>query len=225
MLHHGVDHVFDIGASDGRYGEELRRFGYRGRIASFEPLRDSYRLLSARVAADPLWTALPYAVGSHAGDVVINVAGNSGSSSSILPMLERHRAATPEAAYLATETVPQHTLDGLWRELAGPADRTFLKIDVQGYERSVLDGAVDFVEHCAGLQLELSLVPLYEGAMLYREALDLMESLGFSLMSLDPGFTDRTNGQMLQADGIFFRVEDARRSTAVHERPDATHSQ
>lgn len=209
ILHHRVDQLFDVGASDGRYGEELRRFGYRGRIVSFEPLRDSYGVLSKRVAADPLWTALPYALGSYAGEVVVNVAGNAGASSSILPMLERHRVTTPEAAYVASEKVQQHALDGLWRDFAGPDDRTFLKIDVQGYERRVLDGAVDFLHHTVGLQLELSLVPLYEEAMLYREALDLMESLGFALMSLDAGFTDRATGQTLQADGVFFRVESS----------------
>jgi hypothetical protein len=40
------------------------------------------------------------------------------------------------------------------------------------------------------LQLELSLVPLYEGAMLYHEALDFAERHGFSLMQVIPGFTD-----------------------------------
>jgi FkbM family methyltransferase len=207
ILHHRIDHVFDVGASDGRYGEELRRFGYQGRIVSFEPLRDSFGVLSDRVATDPLWTALPYALGSHVGEVVLNVAGNVGASSSILPMLERHRATAPDAAYIATQKVAQYPLDRLWRDFAGPQDRTFCKIDVQGYERHVLDGAAEFLNHCLGLQLELSLVPLYEGAMPYREALDVIEGLGFALMAIDAGFTDSESGQALQVDAVFFRVE------------------
>ncbi|RZI11630.1 FkbM family methyltransferase, partial [Staphylococcus aureus] len=50
--------------------------------------------------------------------------------------------------------------------------------------------------------------PLYEGGMLIREALDLVDSLGFTLSGLQPGFTDPRNGRMLQADGIFFRGSD-----------------
>lgn len=205
LLHNRVGHVFDVGASDGRYGRDLRRFGYRGPVVSFEPLRAAYSALSSTASTDPLWTALPYALGASSGKVVVNVAGNDGASSSILPMLERHRVAVPEASYLATEEATQHTLDSLWRNFSGPEDRPFLKIDVQGYERSVLAGATDFLKNCVGVQLELSLVPLYEGAMLYREALDLMADLDLVLMSVASGFSDPKNGQTLQVDGMFFR--------------------
>ena len=218
MLHHRVDHVFDVGASDGRYGQELRRFGYRGRITSFEPFPDYFGVLNKRVETDQLWTALPHALGSHTGEVVLNIAGNAGASSSILPMLERHIVALPEAAYVSAKTVQQLTLDGLWQDFVAPQERMFLKIDVQGYERPLLNGAREFLDHCIGVQLELSVVPLYEGAMLYQEALDIMRSLGFELMSLEAGFTDPANGQTLQADGAFFRIEGSA-NVATSETP------
>ena len=63
-------------------------------------------------------------------------------------------------------------------------------------------------DRCVGMQLELSFVPLYEGAMLIPEALDLAYSLGFKLTGLVPCFIDPRNGQMLQADGTFFRAAD-----------------
>jgi hypothetical protein len=44
--------------------------------------------------------------------------------------------------------------------------------------------------------------------MLIQEALDLVDSLGFVLAGLAPGFIDVRNGRVLQADGVFFRVED-----------------
>ena len=58
------------------------------------------------------------------------------------------------------------------------------------------------------MQLELSIVPLYDGGMLIREAIDLAYSLGFTLTGLVPGFTDVRSGQMMQADGIFFKQDD-----------------
>ncbi|RZI85429.1 MAG: gsc-like protein, partial [Microbacterium sp.] len=55
-----------------------------------------------------------------------------------------------------------------------------------------------------GLQLELSFVPLYEGGMLADEAISMAYDAGFHLEVIEQGWAART-GQMLQADGIFFR--------------------
>ena len=86
---------------------------------------------------------------------------------------------------------------------------TFLKIDVQGFEKHVLAGSKSTVnDRCVGMQLELSFLPLYDGGMLIREALDLVYSLGFTPTGLLPSFTDPRNGRMLQADGTFFREVD-----------------
>ena len=206
LARHEIDHVFDVGASDGRFGSELRRFGYSGHIVSFEPLPNAYTKLADRASGDSLWTTVPHALGADSREVILNVAGNDGASSSILPMLDSHTAAAPEAGYVTTVPAQQRQLDEVWRDLAADQSRLFLKIDVQGYERSVLAGAKDFLNHCIGVQLELSFVSLYEGSMSYREALDEMESLGLKLMLLDPGFRDRRSGQLLQADATFFRA-------------------
>jgi len=206
LSHHRVTHVWDVGANDGGYARESRRFGYRGRIVSFEPLHDLYQLLKKQAGHDPLWTALPYALGAERSEATINVAGNSGASSSFLPMLDRHRIAAPSATYVGSQTVQVHRLDEVWKEFASPEDQMFLKVDVQGFEGQVLAGADRILGMCVGLQLELSFVPLYEGAMSYLDAFKLAASRGFTVMSLEPGFTDRRTGQMLQADAVFFKT-------------------
>jgi Methyltransferase FkbM domain len=124
-------------------------------------------------------------------------------------MLTRHQDAFPPANYVGTEQVPIHRLDSVASDVLRPNDIALLKIDVQGFEKQVIAGGNSTVnDRCAGVQLELSFVPLYEGGMLIREALDLVDSLGFTLAGLLPGFTDPRNGRMLQADGIFFRGID-----------------
>ena len=55
----------------------------------------------------------------------------------------------------------------------------FLKIDAQGYEAEVLAGAAGLLERLAGIQLEMSLVPLYEGERAFRAMLDELAALGF----------------------------------------------
>ena len=52
------------------------------------------------------------------------------------------------------------------------------------------------------IQLEMSLLPLYESAPSYREILDAMERRGFRLVGIEPGFASPT-GALLQADGLF----------------------
>lgn len=204
---HGVEVVLDVGANAGRYGLELRQAGYRGRIVSFEPLHEPFELLRRLVASDPLWDALPYALGDREGVTTLNVAANAGESSSILPMLDAHVNAYPAAGYVGTQTAEMRTVDSVAAELLSGSRNVFLKADVQGYEKPVLAGARQtLAQSCVGIQLELSLVPLYDGGMLYREALDFADEHGFSLMGIIPGFTDVRDGRMLQADGIFFRT-------------------
>lgn len=207
LNHHRVDCVVDVGANDGGYATTIRGLGYTDRIISFEPLQRPFEALRRKAAGDANWEVLKCAVGDTQTDVTINVAGNAGLSSSVLPMLESHTSVAPESRYVSTETVEQNRLDALLPSLGiDPQRRTYLKVDVQGYERAVLDGATDLFKSGAivGLQLELSLIPLYDGAMTYREGLDRAEALGMTLMGLDPVFSDPRTGQLLQADAVFF---------------------
>lgn len=201
-----VSVILDVGANSGQYGNDLRSAAYGGRIISFEPLSAPFSQLKRIADKDPLWDCQQCALGDADGTITINVAGNAGASSSVLPMLKSHQEAFPSANYIGTEEVSIHRLDSVAPEVLGSADRFFLKIDVQGFERQVLDGASSTVnDRCVGMQLELSFLPLYEGGMLAREALELAETFGFTLTGLTPGFADPRDGRMLQADGIFFR--------------------
>lgn len=205
MQHRDVGLVLDVGAATGHYGLELRRAGYRGRIISFEPLAAPFATLSRRVAGDAEWEARKVGLADAAGEATINVAGNS-DSSSMLAMLPRHHEAAAEAAYVGIETIRLTTLDDVVAAEAVEPARIFVKIDVQGFERQVLEGGAATLAALRGLQLEMSLVPLYDGAMLYDETLELMRRHGFALCGLEPGFMDVRTGDLLQADGIFFRA-------------------
>ena len=104
-------------------------------------------------------------------------------------------------------------------EFLRPTDATFLKIDVQGFEKQVMAGGQSTLnDKCVGMQLELSIVPLYEGGMLVREALDFAYSLGFTLTGLLPGFTDPRNGQILQLTASSFaRTIDRKSMRTLHQ--------
>ena len=153
-----------------------------------------------------MWDAYPRcALGDHDGKVEINIAGNS-ESSSILPMLESHRSAAPESAYEGKEIVSIKTLDAVAGQYLKDARAPFLKIDTQGFEWQVLDGARETMPHIKGILVELSLVPLYEGQHLWREVIDRLEREGFTLWAFKDGFSDQISGRSLQVDGVFYRI-------------------
>lgn len=201
-----IDQVFDVGANIGNYGVGLRDQGYVGEIFSFEPLTDAFSKLEARARGDNKWTAVNAGLGSEDAKAVIKVAGNS-ESSSLLNMLDRHLDACPESQYIDEEEINLLTLGSVISRFTRDTNRLFVKIDTQGYERQVLEGMGAQGSNVLGLQLEMSLVPLYEGEFTVGPMLEYIRDLGFTLMSVEPGYSDRRNGQMLQLDGIFFREE------------------
>lgn len=207
LNHYGIDLVFDVGANDGGYGSELRRFGYDGRVVSFEPLAMPYARLQELARADGKWTVVNVALGDARARAEINVAVNS-TSSSFLPMQAAHRTAAPWATYAGTEQVSVICLDDIFRTHY-KGSRSLLKIDVQGYEEHVLRGAARSLPLIQGVQLEMSLVPLYEGTWGFLDAVEYFGAEGFDLVSLEPGFYDRATGRLLQVDGIFMRARNS----------------
>ena len=207
LAHHRIDCVVDVGANNGGFATAIRRLGYSGQIVSFEPLLGQFEELRQAAAGDPNWTVVQCAVGDSSGEVTIHISGDQGLSSSVLPMLDSHTDAAPNSRPVGAQTVRQERLDSLFPQHGIGSDlRVFLKVDVEGYERAVLDGASELFAKGAvrGLQLELSLIPLYEGGMTYREGLDRGEGLGMKLVGLDPVFADPRSGRLLQVDAVFF---------------------
>lgn len=206
--YHNIDLVFDVGANIGQYAKLLRELGYSGRIVSFEPLSSAYSQLKAASKKDPLWEIAPQtAIGNQEGEIIINIAGNSYSSSA-LPMLDAHLESAPESAYSGSETVKLSRLDTLAKDyIKSETKSIFLKIDVQGLEKQVLEGATAILPSIKGIKLELSLVPLYKGQVLFKEMIDIVEKLGYELYGIEPGFTAEKTGRMLQMDGIFFKPD------------------
>jgi FkbM family methyltransferase len=198
-----IDVVLDIGANDGQFAAELRSYGYQGRIVSFEPLPAVFPLLRARANQDSQWQALPYALCDAEGTLEINIASHS-ASSSFLDMVPALKEALPSARYVGKHKVQVKTLNLLFDSVVKAGDRVYVKIDAQGFEKKILDGASKVFDRIAGFQLEVSLVALYSGESLIEEMIGYMRARRFVVMGIEPGFSDST-GRLLQTDLVFFR--------------------
>lgn len=203
---HQIDTVIDVGANDGGYGRGLREGGYTGRILSFEPLPEAHQRLQETARLDPQWfVADRQAIGNMDGEIDINVAGNS-TSSSILSMHASHTDAAPQSRYVGSVKAPIRRLSGFQHPAITASSAIFIKIDTQGYEMPVLQGGEELMLRAKGVQLELSLTPLYQDQVLYQEIVTWLTQRGFLLWGVIPGFTDPRTGRMLQMDGIFFKA-------------------
>ena len=201
---HGIDLIFDIGANKGQFALKMRELGYRGRIVSFEPLSDAFSQLQKNAAGDKNWTVVNTAIGDTEGEIKINVSQNS-YSSSILDILPRHVESAADSVYVGEVAAQITTIDNIISKYYKGKGNLFLKVDTQGYERQVIEGCKNSIHLIKGFQLELSLIPLYEGETLMQEMIDFLRTKGFKLMLIEPGHQDYSTGELLQVEGIFYK--------------------
>jgi FkbM family methyltransferase len=210
----GIDLVLDVGANIGQFAAELRRHGYRGRIISFEPLSAAYARLQKRTQADPLWEAKSFALGSADESQTIHISASNWSSS-LLDVTETAVSAYPGSRTVASESIAVRRLDSIWPELKAEGAKVLLKIDTQGYEMHVLEGAVQSLARISMLQLEMSFAPLYEGQPLFEELYHWVQDRGFRLGSLEGVNWHPETGELLYLDGVFHRLEAPKSPSGV----------
>lgn len=173
----GVDLVLDAGTSDGGFASELRHAGYRGRIISFEPLEKSFQSLLNKANKDDNWKVFQFALGS-AIEEAENIAKDDKCSSFLAP-LEQQTRVYSGARTSSSATVQVQRLSDLYGVEFQPGANPFLKIDTQGCEGRVIDGAGDALDEMVGMQIELSLVPLFDGGQSYARLVQELESRKF----------------------------------------------
>jgi FkbM family methyltransferase len=202
-----VDVVLDVGANIGQFGKMLRSRGYRGKIVSFEPIGAIYRELRTVAERDGNWQTHHLALGATAGRAVLNVTRRSVFSSILdqSPAAQRFDAA---AAVTHQEEVCIACLDDLFAPFHNHA--VFLKIDTQGYERPVLEGARSALMQMVGIQLELPIVHLYKDTWSLADALTYMRQVGFVVAQLTPvNWLVEDPVSLIEIDAIFRRGNSA----------------
>ncbi len=189
LAHYGVDCVFDVGADRGQYATMLRaRAGYKGAIISFEPIPAAAKRLREKAAGDPLWHVEQIALDAEPGEAVFNVMAGSQFSSLHTP---RHQEVGIFRELNRVESVirvEKRTLQEMFKkyETLLRFKRPFLKMDTQGNDLRVAEGAGELLTRFVGIQSELSIKPIYEDAPGYREAIDFYLAHGFELSAFVP---------------------------------------
>jgi FkbM family methyltransferase len=195
--------VLDVGANRGAFVDRIRGQGYEGRVISFEPLPQPFAALARRVEGNAQWDAVQVAISDAPGTATMGRSEDAEGTSSLLSTTDVMVEYLPSAAPTETLDVRVSTVDEQVRDRLRETDRPFLKIDTQGAELSVLEGADATLPRAVGVLVELSFVELYEGQALFAEIVDWLAARNFLLLAMAPAFSDRKTGQLLQVDGLF----------------------
>lgn len=215
-----VDSVFDIGANRGQYAERLRKkTGYKGYIFSFEPNPHAATIARTRAQGDDKWIVTEGAISDSDGTAEFNVMRSSVFSSLSTPNHVGVGYFTSQNEVTETITVRTERLETALRRLRSEYSfqRSFLKLDTQGYDVKIIKGASDIVRDFVGLQSELAIEKLYADSTDFREAITEYERCGFSLSAFVPNNAGHFP-LLLEMDCIMVRSDLADRTRLFRKR-------
>ncbi len=195
--------VLDIGANRGEFARYCSECFPHAAIHAFEPLPACQGALQRVAAANPRIRVHALAVGDRSGEIEM-FENDYDPSSSVLPMMDRHRELWPKTAGSKKISVRMDTLDNVSGQIAieSPA---FMKLDVQGFELHVLQGAHQVLPKVGTLMMEVLFEHLYEDQADFRRVLNFLAEQGFRFEELVDERRNPDNGSLLYADAAFTR--------------------
>jgi len=202
-LDHAYRTVVDVGANRGQFLlVAAHRFPDAALIA-FEPLPGPRQVLQRALPRRRPVRLFEEALSDRAGTATFHVS-RADDSSSLLPISAAQVATFPGTDEVAQVLVRTARLD----EVLAPEDLVapvLLKIDAQGGELAVLEGATSLLPRIDTLLVECSFAELYEGQPTADAVVRFLYGHGFGLHSV--GQVSRTpSSRPIQADLVFERL-------------------
>lgn len=197
-----VDTVVDIGANRGQFALCSRRLFPAAQIFSFEPLKEPASTYRRVFASDARARLFESAVGDATGTAAMHVS-RWDVSSSLLPI-----GRAQHDNFLFTEESRQETVAVtrlsacLDVGLIGP--RALLKLDVQGFELTALQGCAELLDRFQFVYLEASFIELYVGQALTTDVIAYLLDRKFKLLCV-ANLSYGNSPRPIQADFLFAR--------------------
>lgn len=199
-----IDLVLDVGAHRGEYAAMIRRrAGFAGDLISFEPSDEAFRILSANAGQDERWRVEQVALGDETGTGELQHYEHSSYNSFRRP--SSFGTAVWRLKVGRSEKVPVVRLDEVDLPLDGHSS-SLLKIDTQGFDLQVLQGAAGVLDQISVLQFELPMINLYEGVVDFHSMVAAVETMGFAVSGLFP-ITHDGHLRVVEFDCIAVRVQ------------------
>ena len=188
------DLCFDIGANVGNRTELLQEIG--ARVISVEPQGSCIDQLKRKFGDDDAVVIVPSAVGAKPGTAEISVCEED-STISTMSSRWQNEGRFSDRTWTRTESVPVTTMDRLIEEHGSPS---FCKIDVEGFEKQVLEGLSSPVR-CISFEFTREFL---DDA---RACVDLLESLGPVVVNASFGESMDLSESWVDPDQVFSTIE------------------
>lgn len=200
----GINTVIDVGANTGQFASTIHEYLPKAKIISFEPLLDCYKDLINNMKSVDDFRAYNYAVADVNVENFDMHRSSSSPSSSLLKMCNLHKKLFPYSDGESIEKVNIRRLDDIIND-TDIVPEILLKIDVQGTEDKVINGANKVLSKTKVVLLETSFEMLYENQVLFDSIYKMLSSLGFSYKGNWNELRNPEGGELIQADSIFIR--------------------
>jgi FkbM family methyltransferase len=189
-------HIVDVGAYHGEFCDLARQLWPQARLTVLEGAPDALRVLEALLAP---WSDVR----------LLKVL--AGATSTEVHFLLEHSNSRVISAELASRSPANHVVRVAQRpldELLAGQEVDLLKIDVQGHELAVLDGATEVLRRTRAVLVEVSILQIGH-APAWRTVLDRLEAAGFVLVDLiEPKYRPR-GWALWQIDLLMLRADEA----------------
>ena len=203
--------VVDVGARWG-IGDRWGPFGSRVTVFGFDPDEDECARLNHEALLTSEGTSvryIPIALGRSPGDAILHLTKEPGCSSIYAPRQEllhlRPDLSVIEAD--GTAEVAITTFDE-WAEAANLSHVDVFKLDTQGSELGVLEGATGALASVQMIEVEVEFNEIYEGQPLFGDVDRFLRDRGFVLWRLQQlvhyGFPDPHSGMIALRDTHYF---------------------
>lgn len=181
--------VVDVGGHFGVYSVALARLvGPDGQVVTVEPIVEDAQMIASAARRLKLPIRVVNVAASRAnGEATLHVPAIGSSLKTALSTLEAS-AHSGDLEAGADRVVPMSTLDEILAAIDGQV--SFIKIDVEGHERAVLEGAsTTLATYRPNLLVEINDEP---GVTTAHEVIAWIESLGYRGQFLEDGTTLRS---------------------------------
>jgi FkbM family methyltransferase len=200
-----IDLIVDVGANIGQFANALRNMRYVNQIVSFEPISQCFDELCFSMKNDSNFEAQQLAIGDYDGQSTINVSKNL-VSSSLLKVNDEVASFADQLSSEKTEVVEVRKLDTVFKGLQ--TENVYLKIDVQGFEKEVIEGGTNFLKQVKIVQVETALTSLYKNGSRLKDILELLIDCDFLPYNFTKGAADTEIGRLYELDMFFVKKGD-----------------
>lgn len=193
--------VIDVGANTGQTVLEVMNYSEQIKVHSFEPIQSVFNELVKNTKKYSNVVCYQHGLGERVESVVINV-NEASQSSSILELAETHKRNFDFAVKTHQETIQIITLDSFFAKNRFEKS-VLLKIDVQGFEKSVLLGAKEALKQVDVIFIESTFQELYKDQVLFGDLFNLLNQFGFNFVGFVEAWYDAKTKDTLYGNAIF----------------------